>query len=99
MFEKEKDLFFLVTQLTEKVPDPRNAKEHYQSFIRKKNIKLVKQSKIITHQRKTFENPNILDTKSVIVEHPKTSHRLSKTVRRAEKVSQLGYNISLYSDR
>ena len=32
----------------EKEPDSCNAKEHYQSFIRKKNTKLVKQSKVIS---------------------------------------------------
>ena len=26
-----------------------------------------------------MENPNIFDIKSVIIEHPKTSHKLSKT--------------------
>ena len=34
---KRKDLLFLATKLTEKTPDPRNAKKQYQSFIRKKN--------------------------------------------------------------
>ena len=33
---ESKDLLFLANKLIEKVPDPRNAKEHYQSFIRKK---------------------------------------------------------------
>ena len=47
---KKKDLLLLVNKLKEKIPDSRNAKEHYQSFIRKKkNTKSVKQSKIITH--------------------------------------------------
>ena len=77
------------------MPDPRNAKEHYQSFIRKKNTKSVKQSEIITYQPKTFENPNIADIKSVITKHPKTSHKLFKTIRQAEKV---GSNSSLCSD-
>ena len=27
----------LQTKLLDKIPDPRNGKEHYQSFIRKKN--------------------------------------------------------------
>ena len=27
------------TKLTEKIPNPRNAKEHYQSFLRKENLK------------------------------------------------------------
>ena len=50
----------------EKIHDPRNAKEHYQSFIRKKNTKSVRQSEIITYQSKTFENSNIVDIKPVI---------------------------------
>ena len=79
---KKKDLLFLPNKLIEKIPDPRNGKEHYQSFIRKKNRKSVKQSEIITYQAKTLKNPNIVDIKSVIREHPKTSHKLSK----AEKV-------------
>ena len=33
-----------------KIPDCRDTKEHYQSFLRKKNTKLVKQSKMITQQ-------------------------------------------------
>ena len=59
------------------------------SFIRKKNRKIVKQSEIISYQPKPFENPNI-------TEHPKTSHKLFKTIRQAGKV---GSNNSLYSDR
>ena len=82
------------TKLIEKIPDPRNATEHYQSFTRNKNTKSVKQSNIITYQPKNFENPNTVDIKSVIKEHPKTPHELSKTLRQAEKVSQVGSNIS-----
>ena len=51
----------LANKLIEKVPDLRNTKEHYQSFIRKKNTKSVKQSEIIPYQPKTFENPNLVD--------------------------------------
>ena len=91
-------MLLLANKLIEKIPDSRNAKEHYQSFIRKKNTKSVKQSKIITYQPKTFENPNLVDIKSVITEHPKTSHKLSKTIRQAEKVSHIGSNSSLFSD-
>ena len=36
-----------------------------------------------------------IDTKSIITEHPQTSHKLSKPIRQAEKV---GSNSSLYSD-
>ena len=39
---KKKDLLLLANKLIEKIPDTVNAKEHYQSFIRKKNNKLVK---------------------------------------------------------
>ena len=74
------------------IKNPRNPKEHYQSFIRKKNRKSVKQSEIITYQPKTFDTVEI---KSIIAEHPKTSHKLSKTIRQAEK---RGFNIPFYSD-
>ena len=73
---KKKRFVLACGQINRKILDPRNAKEHYQSFIRKKNTKSVKQSEIITYQPKTFENPNIVDIKSVITEHPKTSHKL-----------------------
>ena len=92
---EKKDLLLFANKLIEKIPDPRNAKKHYQSFVRKKNAKSVKQSQIITYQLKTFENSNIVDMKSVITEHPKTSHKLPKTIREAEKVRS---NSSLYSD-
>ena len=82
----------MATKLTEKIPDSHNVKGHYQSFIRKKNAKSAKQSEIVTQQPKTFENPNIVDIKSVIIEHPKSSHKLSKTIRKAEKVSQVHCN-------
>ena len=59
---------------------PCNAKEHYQSFIRKKNRKSLKKTKIISYQRTTFEKSNIGDIKSVHTEHPKTSHKLSETI-------------------
>ena len=71
------------------------AKERYQSFIRNKNAKSVKQSDIFTYQSKTFEKLNIFDIKSVMTEHPKTSHKLFKTIRLAKK---LGFNSSLYSN-
>ena len=73
----------LANKLIEIIPDPRNAKEHYQLFIRKKNTKSVKQWKIITYQTKVFGIPNIVDIKSIITKYPKTSHKLSKTIRQA----------------
>ena len=58
-------------------------------------MKSVKQSEIITYQPKKFQNPNIVDIKSVITGHPKISHKFSKTIRKGKKVES---NSSLYSD-
>ena len=93
---KRKDLLLLGNKLIEKVLDPRNNKEHYESFLRKKNRKLVKQPGIITYQLKTFGKPNIYDIKSVITEHPEASHKLTKTIRKDKK---LDFNSSFYSDK
>ena len=88
MEHQEKNVFQLFeTNLTENISDSRNAKEHYQSFLRKKHIKPVKQSKIVSQQSKPTENPNIIDIKSVTAENPRTSRKLSKTIRQAGKVS------------
>ena len=67
----KKDLLSFATKLIEKIPNPSHSKEHYQSYLKKNCTKLVKQSKIIFQQQKILENPNIVDTKSAIVEHPK----------------------------
>ena len=74
------DLQLLAIKPTEKPPDPRNAKEHYQLFITKKNTKSVWESKLFTRQPKAFENSNIIDIKSCIIEHPKAlKNRLCQT--------------------
>ena len=78
---KRRDLLLFVNKLIQKIPDPPNAIEKNKSFLSKKNRKSVKESEIITYQPKT-ENPNIYDTKSVIKEHPKTSYKLSKTIKK-----------------
>ena len=85
----------LANKLIEKIPDLRNVEEHYQSFLIKKNTKSVKKSEIMTYQPKAFENLDIVHIKSVIIEHPKTSHKLAKTIGNDEKV---GSNSYLYSD-
>ena len=95
---KRKDLLLLATKLIEKTLDPCNTKEHYQSFLRKKNTKPIKQSKLITQQPKVFENPNIVEIKSVTTENPKASYKLSKTIKQVEKDYQVGSNSFLYSD-
>ena len=63
--------------------------------MKKENKKLVKRSKVIVQQPKTTEDPNTVDIKSVIVTHPKTSHRLFKTVKNAQRV---GADSFLYSE-
>ena len=42
--QKKKSLLLFANKLIEKAPKPRNAKQHYESFLRKKNRKSVKQS-------------------------------------------------------
>ena len=76
-------------QINRKIPYPCNAKEHYQSFLKKKNRKSVQKSEIITYQPKTFKNSNIIGIKPVITEHTKTSHILSKAIRKPEKVGSI----------
>ena len=69
-----------------KEPDHGSAKKHYQSFIQRKNTKKAKLSKIVT-----LENQNIVNIKPVVIEHPKTSHKLYKT-------KKVGSSSSLYGD-
>ena len=57
----------------------KNTKEYYQPYLKRNNTKLVKPSKLITQQPKYLENQNISDIKSMFLEHPKTSRKLSKT--------------------
>ena len=72
----------LANKLIKNIPNPRNAREHYKSFIIKENRKSVKQS-------------DIVDVKSVITEHPKTSHKLSKTKRKAKRVGLIAFCIKI----
>ena len=50
----KKDKFLLANKLSKNIPFPCNAKEHYQSFILKKNRKTIKQSETITYQLLTL---------------------------------------------
>ena len=47
---------------------------------------------------KPFENPNIVDIKSGIIENPEILHNFFKTKRQGKNVSQVDSNSSLYSD-
>ena len=64
-------------------------KENYKPFLNNKNKKLVKRSKIIAQLPKTIGNPKLIDIKSVTTEHPKTSRKLSKTIRQTKRVFQV----------
>ena len=39
-----------------------------------------------TTKKKKMEIPKVVEIKSVFIEHPKTSHKLSKTITQAKKV-------------
>ena len=83
---QKKDFSLPATKLIEQIIDPKNVKQYYQSYIKRKNKKSIKQSKIITYQPKSFEDANIDDIKLVTIEHPKTSHKWSETIKQAGKV-------------
>ena len=85
--QKKQDSLLLATKLIQKYLVLLILNSTINLICREKNAKLVKRSKIITQQTKTFENRNVVDIKSVTIEHPKTFHKLSKTIRQAEKVS------------
>ena len=90
-------MLWLAINLAVKIPDATNAKLNYQSYVERKNTKLVGQSEItITNNYSTT-----VDIKSVTIEHPKTSHKLSKAIRQGEKKSYAGSckscNSPLYS--
>ena len=75
--QKKKDLPLLATKLVETAT---TAKQYYKFYLKRKNTKLLKKSKIITQQPKNFENTITDDIKSVTIEHPKTSHKLSNAI-------------------
>ena len=51
---------------------------------------MVKRSKLFTQQPKTVEKPNIITIRSVTIEPPEISCKVSKTRRQAKNVSQVG---------
>ena len=71
-FSKEKCYYsktLLPTKLIQEITVATNAKQYYQSYLQRKNTKLVKLLKIITKQLKSFKNPSTVDIKSVTVKH------------------------------
>ena len=78
---KKKDLLLLANKLIEEILDPCNAKEYYQSIIKKKNKKSANETEIIFYQTKAFEHPKIVGIKSIITELSKSSYELPKNIR------------------
>ena len=72
------------------MPDPSKTKEYYQSKLKEKKQKVGKTIKNNCLTAKSYKNPNIFGIKSAIIEHPKTSHKLSKIIKQVKKVSQIG---------
>ena len=66
----KKYLLLLATKLAEEIGNSRNAKEHYQSFIRKKDAKLVKKKELLRNQN-LLKTQTLFGSKLVITEHPK----------------------------
>ena len=54
-----------------------------------KKIKSVKRSKNFFSTVKIFESPNIVEIKSAIIEHLKSCHKSSKTIRQTKEISQV----------
>ena len=48
----------------------------------------MKHSKDITQQPETVENPNIFDIESVTIDHPKTTTKLSKPLKRPKIITE-----------
>ena len=65
-------------------------KNTIKEFSKTKTKNLLSDQKIITQQLKTVEKQNIIGIKSVTIEHPIASRKLSKTIKQAKKVSQAG---------
>ena len=84
---KNKYFLLLATKLMEKMPHASNAMDTCNFYLKRKNAKLVKRSKIITQQPKYIENANIMDLNAVNIEHPLTSRQAENNPRQAEKVS------------
>ena len=101
--EQKKIYNCLHLNLQKKIIDPCNAKEHYQSFLRNENTTPVKQSKTIIKEPELRKTNKIIELKQVNIEHPEYSHKLTKTIKETEKVSEIvspgkKINNPLYSD-
>ena len=55
--QKKKDLFLLAMKLLQTIPDAINAKAYNQSYLKRKNAKLIKRSKNKYSTTKSFRKP------------------------------------------
>ena len=85
---ENKDVLLSETKLIVKIPDLSNGKEYYKFIWSKNPTNFVKRSKIIAQKLKAIENTNTVAVKSAVIEYPETSHELSETIRKVEKVSK-----------
>ena len=79
---RKKNLKLFATELTKKMT--------WSSKMLKNTINHLKERKtqnLLNNQNNSSatKNPNIVNIKSVIIEHPKTSHKLSKTIWQVKK--------------
>ena len=63
-------MLLLATKLIEKIVDPGHAKELYNPYLKKKNTKLLKRSKIVTQQLKAIENSNAVGIQKLLLNYP-----------------------------
>ena len=90
-----KQKFSSYSETIQKIPDPRDSKEEYQLFIRKKKPKSMKTIKSNYSSIKRFWKPKHSWYKNSYYRKSKTFTSINKAIRHVEK---LGSKSSLYSD-
>lgn len=74
-------------QIDWKISDTTNIKECYQSYLKKKKDKTIKKN---CSKTKNYRKFKIVHIKIAIIEHLKTSQKLSKTIKETKKASHVG---------
>ena len=76
--QNKKDLILFVIKLKERSD---SSEGYCKSYLKKKTQKTI--------EIKNYRKPNIVDIKSVIKEHPKNLHKLSRAIRQAKNISNV----------
>ena len=84
---KKKDLLSVETKLIEKHLILLISKNVINLILRKKNDKTIKNN---CSKTKNYRKVKIVHIKIAIIEHPKTSQKLSKTIKETKKPSHIG---------